>query len=181
MRDLSDKVEFVEISNKFLTDQQANDLVLALESARVDVTYLSSQDFISEKAHEDITAKIDGYRSFVINFNNELDRKQTKQKLQTLRNEILHAHEEVIATRSSEQYFSKWDFFNWKNKWGYLVPPIIEAQRKMVVDVDFSLPVQHVADFYTNGEELYRLKISDSWNKSCSIQGIFRKTGIISS
>jgi DNA helicase IV len=154
MQFLSDKVEYVKSSDKFLTDQEMNDLLLVLENAKVDLSFLVLQGAFSEEVHADAVERLDDYRSFVHNFNKELDRKQTKQKILLLRNDILQAHNEVIINQSAERYFSKKDFFDWKIRWGFLVPPIVESQRKMVTDIDFNTIAQEVAGFYANGDRI---------------------------
>lgn len=151
---LKEKIDLIQKSGEQLQKQAEQNLIFLIDNAAADLAFLNSEGARIEKEYPESLKQLQGYRNFVIQYNIEWERKKARQELLVAKNEILQAESAFASKYQGDNYFSKKEFIDWKNKSSYLLPIIRNAEAKGALDVDFSGFARKFINYQTNGNTL---------------------------
>jgi DNA helicase IV len=148
------QLQTIEGSYQFLSKNREKDLLHIIETFEADLVHLKNLKLQDSELISLALGEIEKSRQFVIEYNENLEKTLLRQKLLSLKNEILRAESEYKLHFESERYFSKKELYLWKEKWGSLIAPIREYLIKGVTGIDFQHSLSLILDSYEKGERI---------------------------
>ena len=139
--------EIVRQSNNYLDKDNEIRLLGLLDNFENDLRYLVSQsDFAVQPAG--LFNSIGELRKFIATYNFEFEKAKKKAELLALKSEVLQATAEFDLLFFGKNYFSKKQFYHWKNKWLKLKIETENCVKIIGFDFDFKEKLTRLLDAY---------------------------------
>ena len=146
--------EILEIneSARYLPTEKENHLLRLLRKFEKKLNYLKERDADWQIPISDALSKTVSFQSFISNYNIEFEKKELTEQLLRLKGDVLQAETEFKSLSDGNNYFSKRDLSNWKNKWASIIRKTDEYTKKIGFGFDFGSSIQFIISAYSIGE-----------------------------
>jgi hypothetical protein len=94
MGSLRTEVESIGTSDVYLSKKDESNLLSRISESKEGIEYLSLASVLEKSQAVGVLAELDGMEHFVENYNVELEKSRLRQKLLSLKSEILQSEEE---------------------------------------------------------------------------------------
>jgi hypothetical protein len=154
------ETEILKIKNSstFLLSERITYLLCLLQEFEKKLAYLKRLDNERQSVLSNSLTKIVEFQSFISNYNFALEKKQLTEQLSKLKNQVLQAETEFNSVYKGNNYFSKRDLYEWREKWVSLVRKIEEYTAKIGFEVNFGESLRFVISAFRYGEKWVELR-----------------------